>query len=399
MDHTLSLSRSLSVASDFNIPTPRSQSTFGSSTLRLETKSSSNNSPIASPSEIYETVSYNSSEISSTFGRGMSGTINTPAIANIASIYNFPGVSSLGYGGLGRVSKNSNEEGSFGNRSVVNADPKAPGGSMASYMISGSTYIPSSKEIPIIPIENYQLNFDPNPTIIKKKPTQRVQHTQNVSLKYLKPPLPPPAGDITITQEQDVQLPPAPPLHVTQKPPAPLTPGPVIVRERPPKPPAPIGPKNIVIPGKVIPPPLRQVIVERLPKTFAKPQEIIIERWLNYARRTRNVIFIPAEPIKQAKPQKNFLIEWDRPDVDLQKSYNFLGVEEVDPISYTARYGATLLDASQLPSDISHFHTPTNEVLAINSNSNEVPKLTGDVEFLKYINLTCHGLKEYVSNV
>ena len=65
-----------------------------------------------------------------------------------------------------------------------------------------------------------------------------------------------------------------------------------MVRERPPKPPTPIAPIAIVIPGKVIPPPPRKVIVERLPQLPPKPREIIIERWLGYQRRTRRVNYI-----------------------------------------------------------------------------------------------------------
>lgn len=56
--------------------------------------------------------------------------------------------------------------------------------------------------------EEHKLNVDPNPTVIRKKPTERAKYTQNVSLKYLKPPPPPKPGDITIEQEPDVQVPP-----------------------------------------------------------------------------------------------------------------------------------------------------------------------------------------------
>ena len=66
----------------------------------------------------------------------------------------------------------------------------------------------------------------------------------------------------------------------------------IMVRERPPKPPTPIAPIAIVIPGKVIPPPPRKVIVERLPQLPPKPREIIIERWLGYQRRARRVNYI-----------------------------------------------------------------------------------------------------------
>jgi hypothetical protein len=42
-----------------------------------------------------------------------------------------------------------------------------------------------------------------------------------------------------------------------------------------------------------LPPPPRKVITERLPQLPPLPQDIIIERWLGYDRRTRNVVFRP----------------------------------------------------------------------------------------------------------
>jgi hypothetical protein len=57
-----------------------------------------------------------------------------------------------------------------------------------------------------VPAQN--LNVDPNPIVVRKKPIERVQYKQNVSLKLLKPPPPPPAGDIIVQQEPDVQAPP-----------------------------------------------------------------------------------------------------------------------------------------------------------------------------------------------
>ena len=215
-----------------------------------------------------------------------------------------------------------------------------------------------------------------------------------MSLKFLKPPAPQQPGDITIVQEQDVQAPAAPALHITQKPPLPATPAPILVRERPPKPPAPIAPRNIVIPGKVIPPPPRKVIVERLPQMPAKPQDIIVERWLGYQRRSRNVNFVPAAPIIPAPAPKNVLIQWDSPDVDVRQAYHFLGVQQADPVAYAAA-NPILADASQLPKEVAQFATPAGETLAVNSNSDMIPALTGAVSSLRLINLACNGLTEY----
>jgi hypothetical protein len=273
---------------------------------------------------------------------------------------------------------------------IQSASALASGSAVA----TGSVYIPGSRPIPIIPIDQHKLNVDPAPVLIKKKPTERLQYVQNVSLKFLKPPAPQQPGDITIVQEMDVQAPAAPALHITQKPPLPLTPAPIIVRERPPKPPAPIAPRNIVIPGKVIPPPPRKVIVERLPQIPPKPQDIIVERWLGYQRRTRNVNFVPAAPLIPAPAPKNVLIQWDSPDVDVRQAYHFLGVQQADPVAYAVA-NPVLADASQLPKEVAQFATPAGETLAVNSNSDMIPALTGAVGTLKLINLACNGLTEY----
>ena len=241
------------------------------------------------------------------------------------------------------------------------------------------------------------LNLNQNLNIIRKKQDQQAKQIRNISLKFLKPPPPPPAGDITITQESDVQAPAAPPLHVTQKSPHVINPIPLLISDNSPELPAPIGPRNIVIPGKVIPPPPRKVIVERLPQLPPKPQDIIVERWLGYQRRVRNVRFIPAPPIIPAPAPKNVLIQWDSPDVEVRQAFHFLGVQVTCPVQYAATHGASLRDASQLPAEVARFQTPAGEVLACNSNSNLIPQLVGAVQSLRLINLACNGLSEYSS--
>ena len=330
-------------------------------------------------------------------------------------------LSSLGYAGLGSVSASGSAiasasglasasainsvSASASASAIASASASASASAIASAsasgaaIVAGSTYIPGSRPIPIIPADQHTLNVDPNPILIRKKPAARVQHIQNVSLKFLKPPAPQQPGDITIVQEPDVQAPPAAPLHITQKPPLPLTPAPILVRERPPKPPTPIAPRNIVIPGRVIPPPPRKVIVERLPQMPAKPQDIIVERWLGYQRRTRNVNFRPAPALIPAPAPKNVLIQWDSPDVDVRQAFHFLGVQTVCPVAYAAQHGASLADASQLPREVAQFATPAGETLAVNSNSDMIPALTGAVASLRLINLACNGLAEYAPQI
>ena len=68
-------------------------------------------------------------------------------------------------------------------------------------------------------------NQDPDPILIKKRSTQPIRYTQNVSVKFLKPPAPQPDGDIIITQLKDLQLPPLVPKIIRYKPPLTTKPG------------------------------------------------------------------------------------------------------------------------------------------------------------------------------
>ena len=49
-------------------------------------------------------------------------------------------------------------------------------------------------EINILKNSNVKLNYDPTPLIIRKKPNRPISYIQNVSVKFLKPFTPPPAG-------------------------------------------------------------------------------------------------------------------------------------------------------------------------------------------------------------
>lgn len=102
---------------------------------------------------------------------------------------------------------------------------------------------------------SYPLNKDDNPEIITKRTDRVVDYTQEVTMRYLQPPTPPPAGDIIIRQEADVPCPPAPPLILREYPKRSVTPEPIVLREKPPKPPSPVATRVITIKGKEIVPP------------------------------------------------------------------------------------------------------------------------------------------------
>lgn len=46
-----------------------------------------------------------------------------------------------------------------------------------------------------IPITQYQINQDPNPQIIRKQTRQTCEYIQELAVRYLKPPTPPPPGE------------------------------------------------------------------------------------------------------------------------------------------------------------------------------------------------------------
>jgi len=145
----------------------------------------------------------------------------------------------------------------------------------------GSTYIPGSRSIQPIPIEQRPLNVDPNPIIIKKKPDERVEHIQNVSLRFLKPTPAAQPGDITIVQDADTRAPSPPPLILRKEPPVePIEPQPLVLREKPPVAPTKIPDKIITIPGKILQKPrkiiiehvFREVRYENVPPQFTREQ-------------------------------------------------------------------------------------------------------------------------------
>lgn len=67
-----------------------------------------------------------------------------------------------------------------------------------------------------IPITQYEINVDSNPEIISKKTAQGLLYEQEVAIRYLRPPTPPPPGEILIKQEANIPTPPAPPLVIRQ---------------------------------------------------------------------------------------------------------------------------------------------------------------------------------------
>lgn len=98
-----------------------------------------------------------------------------------------------------------------------------------------------------IPLDQYEINADPNPLVVRKKPTDKIKYRQDVIIKYLKPPTPKPS-ELIIVQEAPRQLPAAPPLVVRQqRQQRAVTPAPIIYREQPPPPPPPAERKVVYL--------------------------------------------------------------------------------------------------------------------------------------------------------
>lgn len=76
-------------------------------------------------------------------------------------------------------------------------------------------------------MQNYQINQDENPELITKKSDLRLDYTQEIAVRYLRPPTPPEPGDIIIQEMPNQMPPPAPPLIIRQLPPRCKTPEPM----------------------------------------------------------------------------------------------------------------------------------------------------------------------------
>jgi Ca2+-binding EF-hand superfamily protein len=251
-----------------------------------------------------------------------------------------------------------------------------------------------------IPITEYSINEDSNPEIIRKQTDQKILCKQEVAVRYLRPPTPPPPGEIIIREEKNFLTAPAPPLVIRQVPPRPETPVPLILREVPPKQPVIVGKKIITISGKRLPPPPRKVVIERLAQLPKKPQAVIVERWLPYTQSKRKVIFQKntiADPVI-VKP-RNVIIQWDTPTVEIKKDFKDLGIIRADPAEYIERYGNSLISHLELPQFVKEIKPPFGLTLAAEYQTQEFYELEGDIEALRLIDLDKEGLIEYKSSL
>jgi len=271
-----------------------------------------------------------------------------------------------------------------------------------------------------IPVEQYAINDDPNPEVIRKK-LASLKYTQEVAVRYLNPPKPAKPGDLVI-RERQAQIPAGPPVVIRQEGCAAPTPLPLVYRERPPQPPPCIPPQTIEVEGCPIPPPARKVVFEKLANLPAKPQNILIEKWLPYQPQKRRVIY--QKSCVQPPPNpRNLVIEWEAPDVEVQKVCKDLGVVDADPEEYVRKYGPELKSACEIPqlcpscpppppppapacpppppppcpcaAPPSPPPAPRPCPCPSARASAPLPELEGDVFALRQVNLEAHGLAAY----
>ncbi|RNA19278.1 hypothetical protein BpHYR1_021380 [Brachionus plicatilis] len=251
----------------------------------------------------------------------------------------------------------------------------------------------------VLPLDQYALNNDPNPIVVKKKPLNKIKYTQEINVKYLKPPKIPDAGDIIIRHDAPRQISAAPSLIIRKNRPRLPTPPPLVIREEPPKTPETIPTKVITIPGKLLPPPPRKLIIEKMPQDPQKPQSILIERWLPYNDIRRRVIYQkPTIPKHLTQNTKNVIIDWQKPDVQVTQELKYLGIEETNPSEYRQKYWKQLNASDKLPEFVHRIEHPHGIVFA-----SQKPKpniyLEGDIDALDLIDLDQAGLtelKEYI---
>lgn len=251
------------------------------------------------------------------------------------------------------------------------------------------------KFLPPISLDQYKLNNDPNPELIRKKPTDRIRYVQDVAIRFLEPPQPPKPGDIVVKHLPNRQIAPAPPLIVRQAPPKPATPAPLVLREAPPQPPARIPDQLVQVPGRVLAPPARKVVVERLPPIPPKPQQIFLEKWLPFKQQKRRVVYQQPDPDCVLPNPRNLVIQWEAPEVEVTRDYRNLGTQLANPEDYVRRFGSELLRHEEFKQAATRIGAPDNVTVSDSHRELGLPELEGQVEALSLVDISRSELASY----
>jgi hypothetical protein len=242
------------------------------------------------------------------------------------------------------------------------------------------------------PIDQYPLNQDSNPEVIRKS-SKNVEHVQQVNVRFLKPPSGS-AGPIIIKQDPSSVVEPAPPVIIRQVAAGSGAGKATVVREAPPKS-VNVAEKVITLKGDCMPPPPRRVIIEKLPAEAAKPGPVCIDRWLAPEGLKRKVIFQAAAGQGSQQGQRNVIIEWSAGEATVRQQLNVKGVTEANPEEYSRQYGAQLVASSSLPAIAKNVQAPSGYKLAGDSQQQGLVELEGDLQALSMVDLDAEGLGEY----
>lgn len=206
-----------------------------------------------------------------------------------------------------------------------------------------------------VPLEQYRLNHDPNPEVIRRQLNQPIEYNQDISVRYLRPPTPV-TGELIIRQEQESVSIPAPPVIIRKIGDRAATPPPIVIREVPPEVPS-IDRKVITVTsGKVNEYPARRVITEIVPPLPPKPPQVIIEKWIPYPKQRRRVVYEGARTRSTTlTPQRNLVINWEQQPTVVKKGIRYLGVTTADPADYRARYGSSLRHPTDMPTFVKDY--------------------------------------------
>lgn len=230
-------------------------------------------------------------------------------------------------------------------------------------------YDRKQNKYPQMPLNEYPINHDPF-IEITKKPHDTLKYIQQIGVRYLEAPESEKPGDLIIRQLPDKLIAPAPPLVIRQTPSRPNTPPPLFIREPPPAPLPKIERQIIEIPGKTVPPPPRQVIVEKLPPLPPKPQTIIIDRWLPQKQPKRKVIIEKiSNKTSSYQSQKNILINWESPKVEIERRITNLGVYQIDPKEYIQKYGNSFTKTEEIDNILKSIEIPINRSSQVTKSS------------------------------
>ena len=116
---------------------------------------------------------------------------------------------------------------------------------------------------------------------------------------------------------------------------------------------------------------------------------------LPYVQSKRRVIFEKPQVKKfTEEPQKNLIIEWDIPKINIKQHVNWLGVEKTDPEEYKNKHFGSLIKTEDLPDFVKDLDRESGYTKYVSELANKY-ELEGDLEALKHVDLEKEGLSEY----